>query len=893
MNRRLLLLACFCVAGFPGSSTAQTIPPPSDGVSRVMREFERILIANDNAGYTALVAPDADSQGAYVVDEWFQPGITRAIVQERLRVDSKDVPAGDGVDVYVDVLTEAGDVGRVGTWRLELRRDRSIADGWRVQKLKILTTVSGLYRLSLNPEKEFSINNLTLTAEDFRLTLPQGVAFVAEAEAGITGIVLLGRGTATFAPAPAAEKGQVKIYSGSETMETHFSWLYVRVHPADFDKHIAAEALKPRTVDPRDLRRAELVFQENLELSFGLDLGDMSRDKWSVLPQPGNLVAEFQTDKSHLTYMRSASDPEDIRLFDRTRQRTISIYASKEKLASQGPFFNEDNKADYDILDYDIDASFDPRREWIEGKATLLLTARHGPVNSLVLALAEPLALRSVASREMGYLMALRVSGQKEIIINLPEALEPDEVLDLEMTYGGRLPAVPPDREALEFALPQQVAGFGDFFTMKPLPSYTYTGRSYWYPQGQVTDYATATLTLRVPENYETVASGALDEGFPKLVPGESRGPVWKEYHFSATQPVRYLGWSTSQFVHVDSAEISLPPREGASIPPFTGVSYQASGLSIESSGMLQSRARELSVDARRVLAFYGTLLGDIPYQTFTVAMVEQNTPGGHSPPYYAALGQPPPTIPIVWRSDPAYFDDFPEFFLAHEAAHQWWGQAVGWKNYHEQWISEGFAQYFAALYAEQLERKDVFQQIIRQMSRWTRDRSDQGPVYLGYRIGHIRNDSRTFRALVYNKGALSLHMLRRLMGDEAFFRGLRRFYATWRFRKAGTEDLRMAFELEANRPLDRFFQRWIYGSTLPRLRFSYRTEPGAVVVRFEQVGELFDVPITVTVEQDTSSVDVVVPVTEQVVERRIPVTGAVRRVEANRDDDAPVTFVK
>ncbi len=110
-------------------------------------------------------------------------------------------------------------------------------------------------------------------------------------------------------------------------------------------------------------------------------------------------------------------------------------------------------------------------------------------------------------------------------------------------------------------------------------------------------------------------------------------------------------------------------------------------------------------------------------------------------------------------------------------------------------------------------------------MARWTVDRSDQGPVYLGYRLGHIRNDGRVFRALVYNKGAITLHMLRRLIGDDAFFRGLRRFYATWRFRKAGTEDVKAAFEAESGRDLDRYFDRWIYGSSLPRLKFSYTTE--------------------------------------------------------------------
>jgi len=71
-------------------------------------------------------------------------------------------------------------------------------------------------------------------------------------------------------------------------------------------------------------------------------------------------------------------------------------------------------------------------------------------------------------------------------------------------------------------------------------------------------------------------------------------------------------------------------------------------------------------------------------------------------------------------------------------------------------------------------------------MRRWAMNQSDQGPVYLGYRLGHIKSDGRIFRALVYNKGAAVLHMLRRLIGDEAFFKGIRRFYADAKFRKAG-----------------------------------------------------------------------------------------------------------
>ena len=203
--------------------------------------------------------------------------------------------------------------------------------------------------------------------------------------------------------------------------------------------------------------------------------------------------------------------------------------------------------------------------------------------------------------------------------------------------------------------------------------------------------------------------------------------------------------------------------------------------------------------------------------------------------------------------------------FLAHDLSHQWWGQAVGWQTYHEQWLSEGLAQYFAGLYAKHSRANDAFAGVLRQWRKWSLDKSDQGPVYLGYRLGHTKNDSRVFRALVYNKGAAVLNMLRNLIGDDAFLRGLRRFYRAARFTKVGTEDLRHAMEEESGQSLERFFERWIYGATLPSVMFDFRVESSStgqtVVLRFEQAGEIFDLPITVTLHADRRNVDILVPV--------------------------------
>ena len=233
-------------------------------------------------------------------------------------------------------------------------------------------------------------------------------------------------------------------------------------------------------------------------------------------------------------------------------------------------------------------------------------------------------------------------------------------------------------------------------------PSLLYSTRTFWYPQGTSGDYATAVMHLSVPEMYQVVASGELAPGSPVVVPGHDRQSSGRRYNFEAKQPVRYLACVISRFVRVSARTLSL-------VEPLSVLASAGSGampaeplpagsfnsqleLIVESNPRQVARARQAGEVAAGVAAYYTSIYGDSPYPDLTLALIEKDLPGGHSPAYLAVLYQPLPTASSNWSNDPAAFISFPEYLIAHETAHQWWGQAVGWRTYHDQWISEGFS---------------------------------------------------------------------------------------------------------------------------------------------------------------------------------------------------------
>jgi len=182
----------------------------------------------------------------------------------------------------------------------------------------------------------------------------------------------------------------------------------------------------------RDGARLLIAGARLIEGSALANLGDLSREAWSLLPGQGDFVAEMRTRRyDTLTYARSGAEAEDITLFDRKRHHNIALYASKQKLATRGRFYNEDDLVDYDVLHYDIDVAASPDRQWIDGKTTLRIKVRSYVLGTLTLRLADPLVVQSIVSYEYGRLFGIRVKNQNTLVVNLPTALTRDTEITL------------------------------------------------------------------------------------------------------------------------------------------------------------------------------------------------------------------------------------------------------------------------------------------------------------------------------------------------------------------------------------------------------------------------------------------------------------------------------
>ena len=196
---------------------------------------------------------------------------------------------------------------------------------------------------------------------------------------------------------------------------------------------------------------------------------------------------------------------------------------------------------------------------------------------------------------------------------------------------------------------------------------------------------------------------------------------------------------------------------------------------------------------------------------------------------------------------------------IAHEIAHQWFGDSVTESTWSDLWLSEGFATYFAGLFLQRYESEEGFQAYMNNAATtvFRYEKETRAPIF----DRETEDLMKLLNANNYQKGAWVLHMLRSNLGDEAFFSGIRAYYQKHKHATANTEDLRAALEQSSRQDLRPFFTRWVYESGHPQYELTWewlQERELRLVLKQLQPGNAFLDPIRVTITTASGKRDVV-----------------------------------
>lgn len=194
------------------------------------------------------------------------------------------------------------------------------------------------------------------------------------------------------------------------------------------------------------------------------------------------------------------------------------------------------------------------------------------------------------------------------------------------------------------------------------------------------------------------------------------------------------------------------------------------------------------------------------------------------------------------------------EGLIAHEIAHQWFGNMATEKSFGHLWLSEGFATYFTILYFENRYGKDTAIKMLKD------DRSQTIAFSKESNKAIVDTEETDYMKLLnansYQKGGFVLHMLRSELGDSIFWRSIRKYYATYAGSIADTRDLQKVFEAVSGKDLKQFFDQWLYTTGQPDLDITWKYDADrSLVIEVKQLQKnIFKFPLTFKINSSPGS---------------------------------------
>jgi aminopeptidase N len=414
-------------------------------------------------------------------------------------------------------------------------------------------------------------------------------------------------------------------------------------------------------------------------------------------------------------------------------------------------------------LDVDVEANIIDGVAIIEAKATQDLSSFNLDFEGF------QIGLLLVDDQPAGY-----TRSEHELTIEPAQPLETGEDFTVSITYTGE-----PGEDYTSDAGPLYSLGWvayngGIFVASEP------SGAARWFPANDhPLDKATFTFEITVPEPYVAAANGLLKE---TLSEGDVTTYIWQASDPMAT----YLAT-----VNID--EFAVQTLKGPNGLPIRNYFPEEIAEDAEFDFSRQGEMIEL----------FSRLFGPYPFEAYGAVVSGTSLPFALETQTLSLFGR---NIVSGNRSG--------EEVIAHELAHQWFGNSVSVASWRDIWLNEGFASYGEHLWTEYLEGYPAMEQDMRNLYVII----DSGTDFAAGEFPPPGNPppDNLFNGAVYLRGAWTLHALRLEVGSETFFRIVQTYYDRFKYSNASTEDFIAVAEEVSGRDLDSFFQAWLFDEELP-----------------------------------------------------------------------------
>jgi aminopeptidase N len=471
--------------------------------------------------------------------------------------------------------------------------------------------------------------------------------------------------------------------------------------------------------------------------------------------------------------------------------------------------------------DYQIDAILSPHDHKITARVKVKITATE-EMNIATFQLHNDLRLTKVVDEAGKALTADRNPQDSSVRITLNSTLAKDQPTTLTFEYSG----------VLDSADDSPVPGL-KLSSINDDTSYLlYAGD--WFP---VNNYGvnrfTSTISVTVPAHMIVIGSGTVSEGKEPVIKGAppSTGPT-KTFvlkYDKASFPATIIAGSFGDYYSTDA-----------------GID-----LHVYFKPLHKDLASAYAETAVKEFTYYITAYGVPPSNVLRVVEIPDDTVPSAWAPQLVALSSRGITPKTNYR------------LLANNIAHQWWGVTVSPASRNDWWIEDGFSRYSEARYIETAAGQGALQEAVKDMSVGALA-YDTVPLSSA---GKLDLFSPEFQSLVTDKGAMILHMLRWVVGDQKFDQCMRDFYTQFAGKSATVDDFREVVEKDYGQKLTWFFSQWLDSTGAPEFKTKYtiyrlgNNKGFRVVGQIAQDLDLFRMPVELKIDTDgkteTKRVDV------------------------------------